>query len=56
MVYLGQEPIEYRTLDRYFWCRKQRVKQIVGSRKREAEIGIPVIIANFQKIRIVFIG
>ena len=49
MVYLGQEPIEYRTLDRYFWCRKQRVKQIVGSRKREAEIGIPVIICKFSE-------
>ncbi len=49
IVYLGKEPIEHREFGRHFWCRKQRVEQIVGSRKRTSDIDIPVIICKYSE-------
>lgn len=49
MVYLGKEPIEYSAEDSHFWNREQRKAQIIGSKEREMDIDIPVIICKLSE-------
>lgn len=49
MVYLGKEPIEYLVEDRHFWNRERRMAQIMGSKEREKDIDIPVIICKLSE-------
>ncbi|MCI9078195.1 MAG: S8 family serine peptidase [Lachnospiraceae bacterium] len=49
IVYLGEELIEDRAANRHFWCKAQREIQIANSKKREADIDIPVIIFRIDK-------
>ena len=49
IVYLGEDPIEDRADSRHFWCKAQREIQISNSKKREADIDIPVIIFRMDQ-------
>lgn len=49
IVYLGEEPIEDRAVNRHFWCKAQREIQIANSKNREADIDIPVIIFRIDQ-------
>jgi len=49
IVYLGEELIEDRAVNRHFWCKAQREIQIANSKNREADIDIPVIIFRMHQ-------
>lgn len=49
VVYLGIEPIEKTTFNKYFWSRQQRVEQIVDNDKAASDIEIPIIIFKISE-------
>ncbi len=49
IVFLGNTPVSDRFLTIHFWSREYRLKQIFNSRKRAADIDIPIIVCELSK-------
>lgn len=55
IVYLGKDKIEPMDSYRHFWSRKQRIAQIWSSKKREADLDVPVILLKLDQMQDMFL-
>lgn len=48
LVYLGEEKVMDVQMDKFFWCKQNRIKQIIECRKMKEELEIPVVLLESE--------